>query len=177
MIKGIYIENFKGIGVLGIQLEREPVTLLFGSNCAEKSTIFHAFMYAYEVLVNRNLNADRTALGGDAVDLGGFHSFVHGHALKSRVTIRIELDLSSAKLNELWRLPEFLVGTGENAVDLSALGTDAWSGSVSSTVGWRNTSSRRVRARHSAWCCVPTSPRSMSNCFNWTIAISAWQRI
>ena len=136
MIKGIYIENFKGIGEPGIQLDLEPVTLLFGSNSAGKSTIFHAFLYAYEVLVNRNLNADRTTLGGDAIDLGGFHSFVHGHALKSQVTIRIELDLSSAKLDELWRLPEFFVGTLENAVDLSALGTDAWSGSVSFTVGW-----------------------------------------
>jgi hypothetical protein len=136
MIKGIYIENFKGIGAPGIQLDLEPVTLLFGSNSAGKSTIFHAFLYAYEVLVNRNLNADRTTLGGEAIDLGGFHSFVHDHALKSQVTIRIELDLSSAKLDELWQLPEFLVGTGENSVDLSALGTDAWSGSVSFTVGW-----------------------------------------
>lgn len=136
MIKGIYIENFKGIGEPGIQLDLEPVTLLFGSNSAGKSTIFHAFLYAYEVLVNRNLNADRTTLGGDAIDLGGFHSFVHGHALKSQVTIRIELDLSSAKLDELWRLPEFLVGTGENAVDLSSLGTDVWSGAVSFTITW-----------------------------------------
>ena len=136
MIKGIYIENFKGIGDPGIQLDLEPVTLLFGSNSAGKSTIFHAFLYAYEVLVNRNLNADRTTLGGDAIDLGGFHSFVHGHDLKSPVTIRIELDLSSAKLDELWRLPEFLVGTGENTVDLSALGTDVWSGAVSFTVSW-----------------------------------------
>lgn len=148
MIKGIYIENFKGIGEPGIQLDLEPVTLLFGSNSAGKSTIFHAFLYAYEVLVNRNLNADRTTLGGDAIDLGGFHSFVHGHALKSQVTIRIELDLSSAKLDELWRLPEFLVGTGENAVDLSALGTDAWSGSVSFTVGWAEKQKRPFVSRY-----------------------------
>lgn len=148
MIKGIYIENFKGIGEPGIQLNLEPVTLLFGSNSAGKSTIFHAFLYAYEVLVNRNMNADRTSLGGDAIDLGGFHSFVHGHDLKNQVTIRVELDLSSAKLDELWRLPEFLVGAGENAVDLSALGTDAWNGSVSFTVSWAEKQRRPFVSRY-----------------------------
>ncbi|MEQ8788956.1 MAG: AAA family ATPase [Pirellulaceae bacterium] len=142
MITGIYIENFKGIGDPGIKLDLAPLTLMFGKNSAGKSTIFHAFLYAYEVLVNRNLNADRTALGGNSVDLGGYYSFVHGHALKSRITIRIELDLSSAKLDESWRLPEFLVGTGENAVDLSALGTDVWSGSVSFTVAWAEKQNR-----------------------------------
>lgn len=136
MITGIYIENFKGIGEPGIKLELAPLTLMFGKNSAGKSTVFHAFLYAYEVLVNRNLNADHTTLGGNSVDLGGYHSFVHGHALKSQVTIRIDLDLSSAKLDEIWRLPEFLVGTGENSVDLSTLGTDVWSGSVSFTVAW-----------------------------------------
>lgn len=136
MITGIYIENFKGIGEPGIKLDLAPLTLMFGKNSAGKSTIFHAFLYAYEVLVNRNLNADRTTLGGNSVDLGGYHSFIHGHELQNQVTIRIELDLSSAKLDEIWRLPEFLIGNGENAVDLSALGTDVWSGSVSFTVAW-----------------------------------------
>lgn len=136
MIKGISITNFKGIGDPGIKLDLEPVTLLFGNNSAGKSTIFHAFLYAYEVLVNRNYNVDRTTLSGETVDLGGFLNFVHAHKQENQVTITLDLDLSSAKLDEEWRIPESLVGSGENEVDLSALGTDVWSGKVIITVAW-----------------------------------------
>jgi hypothetical protein len=136
MIKAISITNFKGIGDPGIRIDLEPVTLLFGNNSAGKSTIFHAFLYAYEVIVNRNLNADRTALGGENVDLGGFLKFVHDHDSTNKVTIEIELDLASAQLDKEWRIPEFLVGTKENEVDLSTLGTDAWSSKISVTVAW-----------------------------------------
>lgn len=136
MITGIYIENFKGIGKPGIKLDFAPVTLMFGKNSAGKSTVFHALLFAYEVLVNRNYNADRTTLGGDSVDLGGFHSFVHDHDPKNRVTIRIELDLSSAKLDKIWSIAEYPLGIGENVVDLSTLGTDVWSGSITFTVSW-----------------------------------------
>lgn len=136
MIKGIYIENFKGIGEPGIKLDLEPVTLLFGSNSAGKSTIFHAFLYAYEVLVNRNLNVDRTTLGGNTIDLGGFHAFVHDHHPANKIRIKIDLDLSSAKLDQEWRIAESLIGTGENEVDLSTLGTDVWSASIGFAVSW-----------------------------------------
>ena len=136
MITGIYIENFKGIGEPGIKLDLAPVTLMFGKNSAGKSTIFHALLYAHEVLVNHNLNADRTTLGGNSVDLGGFQTFVHDHDSKNLVTITLELDLASAKLDEVWRFAESLVGVDENVVDLSALGTDVWSGAVSVTIAW-----------------------------------------
>lgn len=136
MITGIYIENFKGIGKSGIKLDLAPVTLMFGKNSAGKSTIFHAFLYAHEVLFNHNLNADRTTLGGNSVDLGGFHTFVHDHDPKNQVTITLELDLASAKLDEVWRIAESLVGVDENVVDLSALGTDVWSGAVSFAIAW-----------------------------------------
>jgi hypothetical protein len=146
MIKGISITNFKGIGDPGIKIDLEPVTLLFGNNSAGKSTIFHAFLYAYEVLVNRNINADRTTLGGDNVDLGGFQSFVHDHNLGNQVSIEIDLDLASAQLDKEWRVSEYLVATGANEsyqdVDLSALGTDVWKASVKFSVAWNSASNR-----------------------------------
>ena len=92
MITGITIENFKGIGS-PVRLDLKPITMLFGSNSAGKSTIFHAMLYAYEVLVNHNLDADETFLGGDSIDLGGFRSFVHGHDLDRQVTIALDLSL------------------------------------------------------------------------------------
>lgn len=137
MIKGISITNFKGIGDPGVSLDLEPVTLLFGQNSAGKSTIFHAFLYAYEVLVNRNYDVDRTTLGGASVDLGGFLSFVHDHEPNNTVSIEIDLDLASAQLDKEWRIAESLVGTKENEVDLSALGTDVWSAKVGFTVAWK----------------------------------------
>lgn len=124
MIKGISITNFKWIGDPGISLELGPVTLLFGSNSAGKSTIFHAFLYAYEVLVNRNYNADRTTLGGGGVDLGGFQKFVHNHELDREVGIEIKLDLSSAQLDQEWRIAEAFFGEKDNRTDLAELGTD-----------------------------------------------------
>jgi hypothetical protein len=146
MIKGVSITNFKGIGDPGIKIDLEPVTLLFGNNSAGKSTIFHAFLYAYEVLVNRNLNADRTTLGGDNIDLGGFQSFIHDHNLENQVSIEIDLDLASAQLDKEWRVSEYLVATGANEsyqdVDLSALGTDVWKASVKFNVAWNSARNR-----------------------------------
>lgn len=144
MIKAISITNFKGIGEQGIKIDLEPVTLLFGNNSAGKSTIFHAFLYAYEVLVNRNLNADRTTLGGDNVDLGGFLNFVHDHDPNNKVTIEIDLDLASAQLDKEWRIPEFLVGTKENEVDISTLGTDAWSSKIGITISWNKQAKKPI---------------------------------
>lgn len=149
MIKGIFVKNFKGIGDPGIKLELEPITLLFGSNSAGKSTIFHAFLYAYEVLVNRNYNVDRTTLGGDGVDLGGFITVVHDHKQTNTIEIEIDLDLSSAQLDREWRIAESLVGTDDNEVDLSALGTDVWHANVKFKIKWDGSKKQPFVARFS----------------------------
>ncbi len=75
MITAIEIENFKGIRDR-VRVELKPLTLLFGPNSAGKSSIIHALLLGYEIFERHNLDPDRTVLGGDAVDLGGF---VHGH--------------------------------------------------------------------------------------------------
>ncbi len=136
MIKGIHVENFKGIGEPGIEIDLKPITLLFGNNSAGKSTIFHALLYAYELFVNRNFNADRTTLGGESVDLGGFHAFVHAHDPSRRVGLAINLDLSSAQLDRQWRISEAFVGSKNNEVDLSEMGTDVWSARIGVSVAW-----------------------------------------
>lgn len=136
MITGINVRNFKGIDETGIDIDLAPVTLLFGSNSAGKSTIFHSLLYANEVLSRRNLNADRTVLGGESVDLGGFANLVHDHVTTNRVSICLSISLASAKLDELWPIAERLMGQGENEVDLSAIGTDAWKADVWFQVAW-----------------------------------------
>jgi hypothetical protein len=96
-ITAITIENFKGIRE-PVRVELKPITLLFGPNSAGKSTIVQALHYAHEIFERQNLNPDRTLLGGDAIDLGGFESLVHQHDLKLPVTLRFDLDLADEDL-------------------------------------------------------------------------------
>ena len=96
-ITAITIENFKGIRE-PVRVELKPITLLFGPNSAGKSTIVQALHYAREIFERQNLNPDRTLLGGNAIDLGGFESLVHLHDLKLPVTLRFDLDLTDEDL-------------------------------------------------------------------------------
>ncbi len=100
LITAFEIENFKGIG-RPARVDLRPITLLFGSNSAGKSTILHALCYAHEILSHRNVDAHTTELGGDQIDLGGFRNFVHGHDSARKVRLRFELDLCSRDLPEL----------------------------------------------------------------------------
>jgi len=90
MITAIAIENFKGVRER-VEFQLKPLTLLFGANSAGKSTVLHALQYAREVFLHHNLDADRTGVGGDFVELGGFGSFVYDHDLQRTVWLRLEL--------------------------------------------------------------------------------------
>ena len=100
LITSLEIENFKGIG-RPVRVDLRPITLLFGRNSAGKSTVLHALCYAHEILSHRNVDARKTELGGDQIDLGGFRRFVHGHDLKRSVRLRFELHLRGLVLPEL----------------------------------------------------------------------------
>ena len=136
MITGIYIENFKGVGEPGIKLDLEPVTLLFGGNSAGKSTIFHAVLLAYEVLVRGNRNPYKTELGGTAVDLGGFENFVHLHQMQRTIRLRFDLDLASVSLDRDWLIDERVANFKDIDFDLSKVGEDVWSASVELDLSW-----------------------------------------
>ncbi|MBU4261100.1 MAG: DUF3696 domain-containing protein [Proteobacteria bacterium] len=96
-ITAITIENFKGIRE-PVRVELKPITLLFGPNSAGKSTIIQALHYAREIFERQNLNPDRTLLGADSIDLGGFESLVNQHDLKLPVNLRFDLDLRAEDL-------------------------------------------------------------------------------
>ena len=99
-ITTVEIENFKGIG-RPVHVELRPITLLFGRNSAGKSTVLHALCYAHEILSHRNVDAHRTDLGGDQIDLGGFRQFVHRHDCTQSVRFRFELKLRNRELPDL----------------------------------------------------------------------------
>ena len=115
VITAVEIENFKGIGQT-VRIEFRPITLLFGRNSAGKSTVLHALCYAHEILSHRNVDARKTSLGGDQIDLGGFRQFVHRHDLTRSVRLRFELNLRGRELPDLsgWgtHVPDMLP-TGE----------------------------------------------------------------
>lgn len=91
-ITAITIENFKGIKD-PVRIELKPITLLFGPNSAGKSTVVQALHYAREIFERHNLNPDRTLLGGDSIDLGGFENLVYRHDLSLPIRLRFDLDL------------------------------------------------------------------------------------
>ena len=88
-ITSITIENFKGIGD-AVTIPIRPITLLFGKNSSGKSTVLQALHYMYGVLNSTEADPDRTDMGGDYIDLGGFYSLVHRHELDRKIRIRIE---------------------------------------------------------------------------------------
>lgn len=90
MITAIEIENFKGFGPRQ-RIELRPVTLLYGPNSAGKSSVLDAFHYARELIERRNVDAQRVVGGGDHVDLGGFHTFVHNRLPDAVLKLRFDL--------------------------------------------------------------------------------------
>ena len=96
-ITAITIENFKAIKE-PIRIELKPITLLFGPNSAGKSTIIQALHYAREIFERQNLNPDRTLLGGETIDLGGFESLVYQHNKSLPIRMRFDLDIADENL-------------------------------------------------------------------------------
>lgn len=87
MLTSLEIENFKGIASRQ-RIEFAPLTLLFGANSAGKSTILQALVYIHELIKRGNADVDRTELGGDVVELGGFARLVHKHELDRAIVLR-----------------------------------------------------------------------------------------
>ena len=119
LITAVEIENFKGIG-RPIRVDLRPITLLFGNNSAGKSTLLHALCYAHEILSHRNVDAHKTDLGGDRIDLGGFRNFVHAHDPARTVRLRFELHLGD------WYIPQALDEKLVSPLDVMGGNADSW---------------------------------------------------
>lgn len=89
MIRVLEIENFKGVAARQ-RINFAPLTLLFGANSAGKSTILQALLYLYELLERGTADFDRTELGGDVLELGGFARIVHRHETSRAIVLRVE---------------------------------------------------------------------------------------
>ena len=97
MITAIELENFKGIAARQ-RVDFAPLTLLFGANSAGKSSILQGLVYLHELLERGDADVDRTELGGEYLELGGFARLIHRHDANRTMTIRTEF-LTPGSLN------------------------------------------------------------------------------
>jgi hypothetical protein len=89
MLTAIEIENFKGIAARQ-RIDFAPLTLLFGANSAGKSTILQSLLYLHELIEHGSADVDRTELGGNVIELGGFARLVHQHDAERAIGLRAE---------------------------------------------------------------------------------------
>jgi hypothetical protein len=152
MIRAIELENFKGIGAR-TRIDLASVTLLFGANNVGKSTILQSLIFVYEVIKHGSADVDRTELGQESLDLGGFARIVHGHALTEpprdaaeaevvprSIRLRVEFDTTSS-LNRLGRnleafsFPDLDDGITTAWLELRAAHRQGWALIESVTIG------------------------------------------
>lgn len=91
LVSAIRLANFKAFGP-SQRIPLRPITLLFGANSSGKSSILHAMALAHHAVETGDLDTQRTRVGGESVDLGGFRQYVHRGRLDSQVEMAFELD-------------------------------------------------------------------------------------
>lgn len=91
-LESITIQNFKGIRRKAV-IPLAPVTMLFGANSSGKSSILHAFLYLYELLVNKNADPEYSTVTGEHIYLGGFSELVNGKDLSKTITLGVTFSL------------------------------------------------------------------------------------
>lgn len=129
MLQTLHLTNFKGIASPQ-RVDFAPLTLLFGPNSAGKSTILQALLYLHEILQHGNADVDRTSLGGDVIELGGFARLVHRHDTSRAITLRAEF----ATPNRLERFGRDLAN-----FPFPDLDDDVKSAWLELTIRWRDT--------------------------------------
>jgi len=92
-IKSITIQNFKGIRRKAV-IPLAPVTMLFGANSSGKSSILHALIYLFELVVHRNPDPEYSTVTGEHLYLGGFKELVFGKDINNTITLGLDLDTS-----------------------------------------------------------------------------------
>lgn len=91
MLTAFRLGNFKAFGP-SQRIPLRPITLLFGANSAGKSSVIHALALAHHAAETGELDTQRTHIGGEAIDLGGFRQYVHRRQRDRQVELAFELD-------------------------------------------------------------------------------------
>jgi hypothetical protein len=110
MIASFSIGNFKAFGPAQ-KIPIKPITLIFGPNSAGKSSIIHSLLFAHESLRTGKLDIHRTALGGKAVDLGGFEQMTYCCNPDNAVTLSLRFRKVSSAKPHGWNLEDVAVNS------------------------------------------------------------------
>lgn len=90
-LTALRIGNFKAFAAAQ-RVPLRPITLVYGANSAGKSSILHALALAYHAVETGELDTQRTQIGGESIDLGGFRQYVHRRERERPVELAFELD-------------------------------------------------------------------------------------
>ena len=85
------IANFKAFAATQ-RVPLKPITLIYGANSAGKSSVIHALALAHHAIETGELDIQRTQIGGESIDLGGFRQYVHQRKRDSQVELGFKLD-------------------------------------------------------------------------------------
>ena len=90
-VSAFQVANFKAFAA-GQRVPLRPITLVYGANSAGKSSLLHALALSHHAVETGDLDIQRTQIGGESIDLGGFRQFVHHHHSERPVQLGFELD-------------------------------------------------------------------------------------
>lgn len=93
-LDALHLANFKAFAS-SQRVPLRPITLIYGANSAGKSSVLHALALAHHAIHTGDADVERTRLGGDAIDLGGFRQYVHLRDPQRVVQLGFELDLGA----------------------------------------------------------------------------------
>lgn len=85
------IANFKAFAA-SQRIPLRPITLIYGANSSGKSSAIHALALAHHAVETGDLDVQRTGVGGESIDLGGFRQYVHRREQNRDVELGFELD-------------------------------------------------------------------------------------
>lgn len=91
MLTAIRLGHFKAFAETQ-RIPLRPLTLIYGANSSGKSSILHSLILARHALETGELDAHRTSIGGEAVDLGGFRQYIHRRDASRRMEWSAEID-------------------------------------------------------------------------------------
>ena len=122
------IANFKAFGAAQ-RMPLRPITLIYGANSAGKSSILHALALVHHAMETGNLDTQRTQIGGESIDLGGFRQYVHRRRRENSVGLafKMAIDRLSGRMAEILRparevVVELAIGGGFTGEQLDLFG-------------------------------------------------------
>ncbi|WP_397569981.1 AAA family ATPase [Schlesneria sp. T3-172] len=90
MISGVIIQNFKGISER-VEIELRPLTLLFGTNGAGKSTVIDAINVLEEILLERHERRGKSIERRLTERVGSIDNVIHGQDWSRQITLGITI--------------------------------------------------------------------------------------